>query len=117
VAERSGTVLVRLHRIGRSGLQVVDERIHVVGANGSADKSALALGMLDGRRTNRVVVVAGTSYGSDGRFLDGVLNRPFDFVVEIRPSTRVFRRWDHDDEGVWSRTSSTKRTGCNTPWR
>ena len=100
VAERSGTVLVRLHRIGRSGLQVVDERIHVVGGNGSADKSALALGMLDGRRTNRVVVVAGTSYGSDGRFLDGILNRPFDFVVEIRPSTRVFRRWDHDDEGV-----------------
>jgi DNA-cytosine methyltransferase len=96
VADRSNEVLLRLHRIGRSGLKIAEERTHVVGRSTHADKSAAALEMLDSRTCREAVVVAGTTYGCSRHFLAGVVEKGLDAVVEIRPSSLVSRRWDDD---------------------
>jgi DNA-cytosine methyltransferase len=93
VAERSNQVLVRVHRIGMTGLQVVGERSYSVGAGGTADRAAIALSLLDRHRLRDVAVVSGTAYSSNRRFLDGLYDRNLDAVVEIRPSSGITRRW------------------------
>jgi DNA-cytosine methyltransferase len=97
VESRSNDVLIRLHRIGRSGLMVIDERAYRVGCGEVNDRAAIALDMLDQCATDHAVVVAGTSYGSNRRFLNGLAERNIDAIVEIRPGTRVLGR--RDDPG------------------
>ena len=94
VKSRSDNVLIRLHRIGRSGLMVIDERVHRVGCGEMNDRAANALDMLDQCATDHAVVVAGTSYGRNRRFLSGLAERNIDAVVEIRPRTHVLSRRD-----------------------
>ena len=94
VESRSDEVLIRLHRIGGSGLKVIDERVHRVGCGELNNRALIALDMIDRCPAARSVVVAGTSYGTNNRFLSGLAERNIDAVVEIRPSTQVLTRRD-----------------------
>lgn len=93
---RSDEVIIRLHRIGRSGLHVVDERVLRVGARALNERADIALAMVDERSPKDVVVVAGTTYGTNGRFLAGLAERRLDAIVQLRPSTAVLSRGADD---------------------
>lgn|GEM_PF-157549 len=88
---RSDEVIVRLHRIGKTGLYVVDERVLRVGVGALNERAELALAMIDDRSPKGAVVVAGTTYGTNGSFLTGLGERGLDAIVEVRPSTEVTR--------------------------
>lgn len=64
----------------------------------------MALELLDGLRLHRRrnVVVAGASYGCNSQFLDGLISRGYDFVVELRASTVV-----RDRKNQYSKLVST----------
>ena len=87
VADSSTDVMIRLHRVGRSGLKIADERTQPAGQSTGADKSTAALEMLDGRTVRGAVVIAGAAYGCSRQFLAGIAARSLDAVVEIRPSS------------------------------
>ena len=100
VAARSNQVLIRLHRLDMTGLQILDERSYSVGSRGTSDRGAIALSLLDLYRQDNLAVVSGTTYSSNRRFLDGLYDRNLDAIVEIRPSSGIIRRWK---DGLTSR--------------
>lgn len=88
-------ITIRIHRIKNGRPTVIAERSYSVGklpadarANG---KAALALELLDSLRLHRSrnVIVAGSAYGCNKQFLDGLVSRGYDFTVELRASTVV----------------------------
>ncbi len=92
VSKRASMVVVRVHRIGRSGIRVAAERSYVTGLLRDSDisqRSDLALDLLDGVFRRGSVVVCGPAYGANPRFLDGLADRGLDAIVEVRPSSRV----------------------------
>lgn len=91
VADRASRVLLRVHRIGPSGVRLVDERCYEPGPRGvgSRQRSDLALNLLDDLSCTGSVIVCGPTYGCSSRFLDGLAARGLDAVVEVRPSSLV----------------------------
>ncbi|HUZ52465.1 MAG TPA: DNA cytosine methyltransferase [Streptosporangiaceae bacterium] len=91
VADRASRVLLRVHRIGRSGIRLVDERCYEPGHRGvgSRQRSDLALDLLDDLSSKGSVIVCGPAYGCSPRFMDGLAARGLDAVVEVRPSSLV----------------------------
>lgn len=92
VSKRASSVVVRVHRIGRSGIRVAAERSYVTGLLRDSDVSQradLALDLLDGVFRRGSVVVCGPAYGSSPRFIGGLADRGLDAIVEVRPSHRV----------------------------
>lgn len=91
VADRASRVLLRLHRIGRSGIRLVDERCYEPGPRGAGtrQRSDLAFDVLDGQSCKGSVIVCGPAYGGSPRFMDGLVARGLDAVVEVRPSSLV----------------------------
>ena len=95
--DSSAHVAVRLHRISTAGCVVLAERVYRAGAlrkrAKDGGKATVALELIDGvgRRHKRTVVAAGPVYGCNTWFLEGLADRDLEFVVEVRPSTRVRR--------------------------
>ena len=91
VADRASRVLLRVHRIGRSGIHLIDERFYEPGPRGAGarQRSDLALDLLDGQSCEGSVIVCGPAYGCSPRFMDGLAARGLDAVVEVRPSSLV----------------------------
>ncbi len=99
VAPGSGSsqVAMRLHRISAAGCELLAERTYRAGAlkrgakNGG--KATIALELIDGVRPRRsaTVIAAGPVYGCNSRFLAGLADRGFDYVVEVRPSSQLRR--------------------------
>ena len=91
---RSGLdVVVRVHRITRSGISTVAEARYTprepARPSKRNGKSGLALSLLDGLSLEKKsVIVAGPGYGNTG-FFTGLTERNLNAVVEIRPGTRV----------------------------
>lgn len=88
----NGRVVIRVHRIGVGGLVHAAETSYtpVLRARSDPDRSSYALGLLDGLDlASGSVIVSGSSYGSNSRFLGGLLARGLTAVVEVRPSSRV----------------------------
>ncbi len=98
-------VTVRLHRIQSEGAELAAECFYKVGESKQfakeARRVATALELLDsafdGERPD--LVVAGSSYGCSAAFLRGLAERSIDFVVELRPSTKVRRLKGRDTPG------------------
>lgn len=90
-------VTVRLHRIRGATCEVLAERAYRVGTlkrrAKDGGRAAVALELIDSsrRRYDCAVVVAGPVYGCNPWFLRGLAERGLDFVVEVRPSTPLFR--------------------------
>jgi DNA-cytosine methyltransferase len=85
-------VLVRLHRLSSSGPTLLEQRGYRTGSRQEGRRVAIALDLLDcARKAFRapMLVVAGTTFGSNRLFLEGLIQRGLDFATEIRPSTRV----------------------------
>lgn len=88
-------VTIRVHRIRATEVKVLAERSYapgkLVGGPRRGGRAAVALELLDRLRLRRkgTVVVAGPAYGCNRWFTAGLLKRGFDFVVEVRPSTRI----------------------------
>lgn len=86
-------VVIRVHRLGDQGLVHAAEGSYTPGQRrdrSRRDRSSYALGLLDGLDLPaRTVVVSGSSYGSNARFLAGLSARRLAAVVEIRPSSLV----------------------------
>jgi hypothetical protein len=86
-------VTIRLHRIGAGGCKVVAERSYRAGSlrerAGDGSKATVALEMIDGVRLRRsgMVVAAGSVFGCNAWFIEGLADRGLDCVVELRPST------------------------------
>jgi DNA-cytosine methyltransferase len=91
VADRASRVLLRVHRIGHSGIRLVDERCYEPGPRGAVtrQRSDLALDVLDGQSCRGSVIVCGPAYGCSPRFMDGLAARGLDAVVEVRASSLV----------------------------
>ena len=91
----SPLVLVRLHRVGGRASTLVAQRGYRTGGRKEGGRRvSIALALIDrAREADRrpIVVVAGTSYGLDRLFLEGLIRRGLDFATEIRPSTQVAR--------------------------
>jgi DNA-cytosine methyltransferase len=91
----SPLVLVRLHRLALSGPALLEQRGYRTGSRQeSGRRVAIALALLDcARKAFRtpMLVVAGTTFGSNRLFLEGLIERGLDFAAEIRPSTHVVR--------------------------
>lgn len=89
-------VTIRVHKITKSGRRVLAKRWYRPGGlidhRVKKGKAGLALALLDGVRLRRgTVVAAGPGYGANKVFTAGLVDRGIDFVVELRPSTRVHR--------------------------
>ncbi len=97
IAARNGSsqVTVRLHRIDAAGCELLAELTYRAGAlkrrAKDGGKATVALDLLDSvrPRRGRAVVAAGPVYGCNGRFLEGLAERGLDYVVEVRPGTRL----------------------------
>lgn len=90
-----GKITIRVHRFQNGKAGVVAEKSYrageLAGCARRSGKATVALEMLDRLRFVRggTVVVAGPAYGSNRWFVEGLVVRGFDFVVEVRPSTSV----------------------------
>jgi DNA-cytosine methyltransferase len=93
VSERTNDVLIRVHRIGKSGIRITKEGTHIVGAASGTEKANTALRLLDQIDSRNTVIVGGTEYGSNSQFLSGLYERDLDAVLEVRPRTRMTRKW------------------------
>ena len=87
-------VQVRLHRIDQKVPEVLAEDFcPLATSNGLKQKrkATVALELLDSINPHPegVIVVAGTAYGCLQQFIRGLQSRHLNFVVELRPSTRV----------------------------
>lgn len=88
-------VTVRVHRVKGGEATVIAEKSYSGGKLSAASKrggrAAVALELLDRLRLHRkgAVVVAGPVYGSNRLFREGLVERGYEFVVEVRPSTTV----------------------------
>lgn len=86
-------IKIRIHRIRGGKPTVLAERAYSVGRRAVDDeergRAVLALQLLDGLRLHRRrnVVVAGAAYGCNSQFLESLISRGYDFVVELRAST------------------------------
>lgn len=97
IARTSGNpqVAVRLHRISSAGCKLLAEQTYQPGAlkrrTKGGGKATVALQLIDGvlPRRGRSVVAAGPAYGCNASFLAGLAERGLDYVVEVRPSTRL----------------------------
>lgn len=97
IATTSGhpQVVVRLHRISSAGCELLAEQTYRAGAlkrrTKDGGKATVALQLLDRvlPRRGRSVVAAGPAYGCNASFLAGLEERGLDYVVEVRPSTRL----------------------------
>ncbi len=91
----SPDITIRIHRIKGGKPTVLAEQSYSTGdlAGGAREggKADLALELLDSLRLHRSrnVIVAGASYGCNGRFLSGLISRGYDFIVELRAGTFV----------------------------
>jgi DNA-cytosine methyltransferase len=83
-------VIVRLHSIRDGASLLLNQKSYRAGSmikRGRGAKAELALRMIDENLPRgRSVVVAGATYGSNGEFLDGLLDRGLPFVTEVRAS-------------------------------
>lgn len=92
---RHAPVTIRLHRITWKGSVLLAERAYSPGAlrkrSAEGGKAALALELLDStrHRGQLPIVTAGSAYGCNESFLEGLVVRGLDFVVEVRPSTAL----------------------------
>lgn len=90
---RNAPVTVRLHKILGKGAEVLSEKSYKPGflRRKPAGRAPIALQLLDraGRLRRDSLVVAGGVYGSNRAFLDGVLERGFHYVVELRLDFRA----------------------------
>ncbi len=90
-----GKITIRVHRFQNGKAGVVAEKSYrageLAGDPRRSRKATAALEMLDRLRFVRrgTVVVAGPAYGSSRWFVEGLVARGFDFVVEVRPSASV----------------------------
>jgi DNA-cytosine methyltransferase len=90
-------VAIRIHRVQGNKASVVAEKSYspgaLVGDGQRGGRATVALELLDSLRLRRqgTVVVAGPVYGSNRWFVKGLASRGYEFAVEIRPSTLVWR--------------------------
>lgn len=88
-------VTVRVHRIRAAACEIVAEKTYRPGAlkrrAKEGGKAAVALELIDGvrPRPKGTVVAAGPVYGCNVWFLAGLAERDLDYVVEVRPSTKL----------------------------
>ncbi len=91
----SPLVLVSLHQVSGGASTLVAQRgYRTDGRKEGGRRASIALALIDGAREagrRPITVVAGTSYGSNRLFLEGLIRRSLDFSTEIRPSTLVIR--------------------------
>lgn len=91
----ASAVVVRIHRVfERVAAELGSTQYrpkHLRKGHGVLVRSELALSLVDlyRRKNARPLVLAGTTYGSNARFLDGVIERGFPFIAEVRPSEVV----------------------------
>lgn len=91
-------VVLRVHRITKSGVSTIAERRYVPGQKvsalgGNGRRAALGLALLDEAALSaRSLVVAGSEYGSSRGFLAGLEDRDLHAIVEIRPGSKVALR-------------------------
>ncbi len=93
-------VTITLHRILPGGRRVVATEAYQLGklpnTSKKGGKAAVALRLIDaeGRPPQRKVVAAGPTYGCNDWFLEMLAERGIDYVVEVRPGTKI-RLKDH----------------------
>jgi DNA-cytosine methyltransferase len=119
VARRTAPeISIRVHRVKGGVATVVAEKSYSTRALGAASKpgvrTATALELLDRLRLHRkgAVVVAGPAYGSNRGFLVGLIERGFEFVVEVRPSTIVT-----DDSSSKTKATTAGELGSDPKWQ
>lgn len=90
-ASRTSEIILRIHRVNGNNAELLSERSYLPSTRGGdSSPFALAVQLLDQIPLQpRAFVVAGASYGCCRVFLDDLLERSLNFVVEIRPSTPV----------------------------
>ena len=113
-------VTMRLHRISSGGCKVIAARSYRAGTlrerAGDGSKATVALEMIDGLRPRRsgMVVAAGSVFGCNAWFLEGLAERGLDCVVELRPSTPLRCADQTAEDGV----RATARDLLGTPkWK
>jgi len=87
-----GDITVCWHQIAADTPALVKSKSYDAGALDAAEgRASLALEMLDelGHLSPAPIVVAGTTYGSNYRFLCGLRERKLNFAVELPPSALV----------------------------
>lgn len=86
----SRDIVVRLHKITTEGAQLIAEESYAPGTlnevHPRGGRASFALQLIDSAQTisKGSVIVAGPRYGSNAAFLRGVLERRFEFVVELQ---------------------------------
>ncbi len=113
--KRKARIVVRIHRLSSNRQAVVAQHSYRPGSLGKSSRSALALRLLDDiRRVKNSIVVAGSAYGTNADFIEGLKVRKLDYAVELRPSTQIalFR-----PENVSRRFTTVKRLIRGALWR
>lgn len=93
------SVNVRLHAVTAQARELLGERAYQAGkltSTRAKTKANIALKLLDDQSPlgEDVVVVAGSTYGSNCDFLTGLVDRGLPFVAEVRPSELLSKsRW------------------------
>jgi DNA-cytosine methyltransferase len=92
--ERAADIVVRVHRVTKSGVSTVAEARYTPGNAGSSSavggRATVALELIDELPPKRnALIVAGSEYGSSPSFLRGLRERGLIAIVEIRPGAHV----------------------------
>lgn len=115
-------ITVRVHRFNGGPPELAASRSYRAGAKRGQRNGRInfALRLLwRANPGNGSVVVAGTSYGSAGAFVDSLANQGVPFVVEVRPSTLLdiagarMKAGDLLAQGKWRKVAAELPDGTN----
>jgi len=86
-------IVITLHRISRGKPRTAAKHKYRPGSirkkSQTGGRAQLALALIKKAKPKSGVVVSGASYGSMNHFTDGVARLGIDFLVQLRPSTKV----------------------------